>query len=128
VRTDKKTEKYAGKYGGREGRDYIREIFAEEKLFATGDIEFVNEVIATNTKHAGILVLPTYPVNEVVEAVAGILAEQVRGYIKANGRNSVKRKVFYVDQDGFYIVEKGIKRLEYSLQAMAIDQGVDLDL
>ena len=38
------------KYAGRDEKDYIQEIYAEEKVFVTGDIEFIRYVVANKTR------------------------------------------------------------------------------
>src|SRR5919202_1114114 len=106
------------KYAGRDEKDYIQEIYAEEKVFVTGDIEFIRYVVANKIKHAGILGVPSTWDNEIAGKASAALAGLVKTRVRQLGKNSLKKVVLYVDDDGYHVIAKGIQRLVYSMDKL----------
>ena len=112
------------KYAGREEKDYIQDIYAEGKLFVTNDVKFRRYVVANNVKHAGIVEMPQNLDYERMITVTAVLAGCVEGYVEELGRNSLRKHVFYIANDGFHIIdENGKDQLWYSAEAFDIDLG-----
>src|SRR5829696_992157 len=108
-------------YVGRDEKDYIQEIYAEGKLFLTGDVEFVNYVLINNIRHAGILQIHPSWDNETAGSMAATLAELVKGQAQEYGTNSLRNVVLYIGEDGYHKVEKGMDTLLYSFDKLLID-------
>ena len=63
------------KYAGRDEKDYIKEIYAEGKLFTTADIAFIDDVREQKIKHAGIVGIPPHSDRETTRDDVSVLAE-----------------------------------------------------
>jgi predicted nuclease of predicted toxin-antitoxin system len=110
------------KYAGRKEQDYIQEIYAEGRLFVTSDLEFVEYVITNRIKHVGILEIPPNLDEETVITVSAVLCGLVEGHIDNYGRNSLRRQVIYVSNDGFRNIDAmGNDQLWYSFEALHVD-------
>jgi hypothetical protein len=108
-------------YAGVDERKYIQHIRAEGAFFVTGDIEFIEDVIQQKIKHAGIILIPTRWEDDVLGFAAAGIAGCVLGIIDWKGRRSLYNMIFSIEEDGFHITEKGINKLDYSIDQFTLD-------
>lgn len=109
------------KFAGRDEHDYIHEISAENAIFLTADRAFVNDALENNVKHSGILLMPSgWEINTLDIAAAG-LAGLIRAEIERNGSSFIKNKIYYIDGDGYHLVDKNDDKLIYSADKVALD-------
>src|ERR687885_1999911 len=92
------------KYAGRDEKDYIKEIYAEGKLFATGDIAFIEYVREQSIKHAGIVWIPPPSAEETPLEIVSVLAQIIKWFIKDHGKNALRRLIVYIGKDGYRLI------------------------
>ena len=115
-----KTRKYAGK----DEKDYIMEIYAEGKLFATSDVAFISYVLEQNIKHAGIVGIPPDS-DKTTRNDVSVLAEIIKAYISGGGKNILRKSIIYVARDGYRLIDpQGKGTLLLSWDALAIDNDI----
>ena len=99
------------KYQARDERDFISEMASEEAIFVTADKEFVEDVIEQGIRHAGIVFVPTGWEDRTLEFAAAGMAGILRGAIEADGRKHLHNQIYAINDDGYYLIEKGKARL-----------------
>jgi hypothetical protein len=110
------------KYAGRDEADYINEIYAEEKLFATGDFTFIAYVREQNIKHGGIVGIPPPSSEDIPYDDIGILAQIIKVFIRNHGRNCLRKHIVYIGRDGYRMTKpQGEDILLYSWGAYHVD-------
>ena len=115
----------SSKYRGQDEKDFIRDLYAEGALFATGDLEFTEYVRENNVKHAGILEIPPHYDNEEANWTADGLAKIAKEHIHQLGKHALRRHIIYLAHDGFRIIDdKGNDELFLSLERIERDSGV----
>lgn len=112
------------KYRRRDEKDFIEEIYAEGKLFATGDLEFTEYVRENSVKHAGIIEIPPDLDNEDANWAADGLAKIIKVFIDRDGKHAWRKHILYYANDGVHITDdKGDDTLFYSWEAIERDLG-----
>ena len=101
------------KYAGRNEFDYINELFRENAVFVTCDLEFVKWILDQNAKHAGIVYIPEVGNKEEKIALVQLVAVFIRGLLDVSS-SSVRNKIFYLALDGLHIIENGKDKLVIS--------------
>ena len=69
---------------GRDEHEYIAELYSQNTVFVTSDAEFVEDVRASKTKHAGIIYVPNRLTIAEQEDFVEIAAVFVRGSCKSS--------------------------------------------
>jgi hypothetical protein len=112
------------KYRGIDEKDFIGNLYAENALFATGDVEFTKWVREQNIKHAGILEIHPDFDNEEAKWTADGVAKIAKVLIRQRGKHALRRHIIYLDIDGFRVFDdKGDDNLFYSWELMEQDSG-----
>ena len=101
------------KYAGRNENDYINELFSENAVFITSDLEFVERILDQSTKHAGIVYIPKEMDKEEKITFAWAAAGLIRG-LTDTSCISAHNKIIYPSYDGIHIIEKGKDKLDTS--------------
>jgi hypothetical protein len=101
------------KYAGRNEFDYIHELFSENAVFATSDLEFVEGILDQNTKHAGIVYIPKDMARDDKITFVWAAAGFIRG-LTDNSSVLVHNQIIYPAVDGVHIFEKGKDKLDMS--------------
>jgi hypothetical protein len=106
-------------YRGRDERDFISKLRSDAAVFATSDIEFVDEAIGGRIAHGGIwCVNPALSRDERV-----LLAAINAGFFLGVPARHMRGVVSYLAHDGLHLVIDGDDDLAYSFPAMAEDFG-----
>ncbi|HEU4715834.1 MAG TPA: hypothetical protein VFS14_03315, partial [Candidatus Saccharimonadales bacterium] len=95
--------------------DFIGELASEDALFVTADGRFIEDVVNQDIKHAGIVLVPVSWDDKTLEFAAAGLAGILRGAIESDGRRHLHNQIYIISDDGYYLVEKGKKRLLCSI-------------
>jgi len=98
------------RFRGRDERDYLQELYKDNVVFATSDRVFVNEVLGTPRKHAGIVYLPNESSGHDLEIFAEVASIFIAGGCRSSPR-AFHNCVLYPTKEGIYLV-KGDKPSE----------------
>jgi len=113
------------KYRGIDEHDFIGDLYAENPLFATGDLAFTKRVREQNVKHAGILEIQQDLDNEEANWTADGLAKIAKELIRQFGKHALRRHIIYLGNDGFRIFDdKGDDKRFLSWELMERDSGL----
>ena len=93
------------KYRNRDEHDFIGDLYAENVLFATGDLAFTQRVRRENIKHAGILEMHQDLDNEEANWTADGLAKIAKELIRQFGKFALRRHIIYLGHDGFRVFD-----------------------
>lgn len=95
----------SNEFRGRDERDYLQILYERNLVFVTSDVEFVNEVIDGDLKHAGIVYIP--PDMELGQKT--YFAEIARAWIGGGTRNSAyafRGNTLYPAHDGVRFIRR----------------------
>jgi len=113
------------KYRNRDEHDFIGDLYAENALFATGDLAFTQRVRRENIKHAGILEMHQDLDNEEANWTADGLAKIAKELIRQFGKFALRRHIIYLGHDGFRVFDdKGDDIQFLSWELMERDSGL----
>jgi hypothetical protein len=94
------------RFRGRDERDYIQELRAENIAFVTQDGEFVEAVISDGVRHAGIVWLPGRADRGELAASAAVGLGRLRGLLDYGGR-AANDYIVKVDHQGLAVIWRG---------------------
>src|SRR5437867_3066888 len=82
------------KYAGRDEFDYANELFRENAVFVTCDLEFIKRILNQNTKHAGIVHIPEVANKDEKLALAQLVAVFISGLIDVSSSSVLMVRSF----------------------------------
>jgi hypothetical protein len=89
---------------GRDERDYLRELYSKNIVFATSDREFVNEIIQSNTRHAGLVYVPNKSSDYSLEVWAEVAGIFIRGGTHRSPY-AFRNCILYPDNGGLNLIQ-----------------------
>jgi hypothetical protein len=98
---------------GEDERAFIGELYRDNTVFVTGDLEFVNELADHRRRHAGAVYIPQDLPGDDKAWVAFAAAYAIIGRCTED-RHAFRGLIFYVANDGLRIVDRGNDRLQLS--------------
>jgi hypothetical protein len=111
-------------YREQDEKEFIRDLYAKNALFATGDLAFTQYVLDNNVKHAGVIEIPPEYDNEEAAGFAELLAKIIKVFIEDDGKHAWRRRIIYIAHDGIRIIDNtGGDELFYSWEAIERDAG-----
>jgi len=84
---------------GRDEMSYLGELYSDNGIFVTSDLEFVKRVLEAHTRHAGIVWIPKQLLPEEKVQFAQIVAGYVQGACSGS-RTVFRNRVFFPGHDG----------------------------
>jgi hypothetical protein len=87
------------RFKGRDEREYLRELFAENTVFVTSDIKFAEQVAESPIRHAGIVYLPSKMTDREKVTFAEVAAGFIRGGCYSSPR-AFQNCILYPAHDG----------------------------
>ena len=98
---------------GRDERSFLSALSRDNSVFVTGDTEFVNELVDSRRRHAGVVYIPQPLDADEKELLAYLAAHFIMGRCAESPR-AFRERILYVATDGFRMVHGGKDRLHLS--------------
>jgi hypothetical protein len=91
------------RFRGRDEREYLRELFAQNTVFATSDVKFVEDTRSRGVKHAGLIYLPNRMTDSEKEYFAELAAVFVQGGCRSSS-SAFHNCILYPAHDGVRLI------------------------
>lgn len=113
------------KYKGKDERDYLGELYANNCAFITSDEIFVKEVLDEKLKNAGMIFIPKQMERNEKEIFAWVASGFIMRIYEIDGKNGLRNKVAYPAHEGFHVIENGNDKLDASWSWLSDKSDVD---
>jgi hypothetical protein len=108
------------RFRGRDERDYVKELYEENVVFATSDRIFVNEIAGAKAKHAGIVYIPNNSKDHDLEIFAVVAAIFIKGGCSTSPY-AFRNCILYPTTQGVHLI-KGKKPSDLVLSWLSLFQ------
>lgn len=112
------------RFKGRDELEYLPDLYAENGMFVTSDMPFVNAVRDNHIRHAGIVYIP----NEIADDEKIFVAELISGFVRgacSASRFGLRNRIIYPGYDGIRSSLGDKDELEFSWGWLS--QMMDID-